>query len=61
MSFRKYGSNKSSSASVLAALLNRLRPHTAADDDLLELKLAQTHVALTGPKRQQILQLMMIC
>ena len=25
----------------------------------LELKLAQTHVALTGPTRQQVLQLMM--
>ena len=29
------------------------------DDDLIELKLAQTHVALTGPTRQQVLQLMM--
>ena len=31
---------------------------TAADDDLIELKLARTHVALTGPTRQQLLQLM---
>ena len=31
----------------------------AADDDLIELKLAQTRVALTGPMRQQVLQLMM--
>ena len=27
----------------------------------IELKLAQTHVALTGPTRQQVLQLMMTC
>ena len=45
---------KSSSAAVLAA---------SSDLQLmmarLELKLAQTHVALTGPTRQQVLQLMM--
>ena len=29
------------------------------DDDLLQSKLAQTHGALTGPTRQQVLQLMM--
>ena len=32
---------------------------SAADDNLLESKLAQTNVALTGPTRQQVLQLMM--
>ena len=69
--------NKSSSAAELAASSNRLGPHgsvqvltiishhqlssTAADDDLLELKLAQTHVALIGLTRQQVLQLMMTC
>ena len=30
-----------------------------SNDDFIELKLAQTHVALTVPKRQQVLQLMM--
>ena len=89
-----HGTNKSSSAAVLAASLNRLGPHgsvqvstltshhqlqyllprtyypcgpnrsaeaasTAANDDLLDFRLAQTHVALTGPTRQQVLLLLM--
>ena len=55
--------DKSSSAAVLAASSDRLGPHRSVrvddNDDLLELKLAQAHVALTGLTRQQVLQLMM--
>ena len=45
---------KSSSAAVLAASSDLQLMMTR-----LELKLAQTHVALTSPTRQQVLQLMM--
>ena len=60
--------NKSSSAAELAASLDRLGQHgsvhasfnsnkSSSAADLLELKLAQTHVALTVPAEQQVLQL----
>ena len=43
---------KSSSAAVLAASSDRLRPHGSV-------QVSQTHVALTGLARQQVLRLMM--
>ena len=55
------GSNKSSAAVVLGPNRSDEAASTVADDDLLKLKLAQTHVALISPTRQQVLQLMMTC
>ena len=68
---------KSSSAAVLAASTDRLGPHRSVQVSTLinsshhqlqylmmtclELKLAQSHVALISPKRQQVLKLMMTC
>ena len=60
--------NKSSSAAELAASLDRLGQHgsvhssfnsnkSSSAADLLELKLAQNHVTLSGPTGQQVLQL----
>ena len=50
--YHLYNLIRSSSAAVLAASSDRLRPHGSV-------KLAQTHVALNSPTRQQVLQLMM--
>ena len=66
---------KSSSAAVLVASTDRLGPHGSVQVSTLiksshhqlqymmmtclELKLAQSHVALIGPKKQQVLKLMM--
>ena len=55
------GSNKSSAAVVLGPNRSDEAASTVADDDLLKLKLVQTHVALISPTRQQVLQLMMTC
>ena len=52
---------RSSSVAVLAASSDQLGPHGSVQvSTLYKSKLVQTHVVLIGPKRQQVLQLMMI-